>query len=106
MPKRITAKIDEYVKDGQTKGKYVDVGVIMSNQNGEYILLNPTIDLAGILMRQRILAQQTQKKAGNAVMCSIFDNDQQQGAQSNQRPAQGGNQNTGSGSFADDDIPF
>ncbi|MFT6835113.1 MAG: hypothetical protein ACJA0H_001147, partial [Francisellaceae bacterium] len=42
MAKRISAKIEEYQKDGQTKGKYVDIGVIMQNANGEYMMLNPS----------------------------------------------------------------
>jgi hypothetical protein len=77
MSKRITAKVDEYQKDGQTKGKYVDIGVILSNSNGEYILLDPTVDLAGVLMKQRLMNPQ---KAGNSVMCSIFDNSNQSSA--------------------------
>ncbi len=112
MSKRITAKIGEYLKDGKTHGKYVDIGVLLSNANGEYILLNPTIDLAGVLMRQRILGQKTNKQVGDSVMCSIFDNEQQQGSQGNQQTAQGasaqnaptGGQNAG-GNF-NDDIPF
>ena len=102
--KRIAAKTDEYEKDGQTKGKYVDLGVILSNDNGEYILLNPSVNLAGILMQQRILAQKTKKKAGGSVICSIFDNDQD-----DRRPTQSGGQDSGASQQSqnfDDDIPF
>ncbi len=95
--KRITAKIDTYEKDGETKGKYVDIGVILSNDNGEYILLNPTIDLSGVLMRQRVLAAAEQKKGGNSVMCSVWDNDNQK----QQQPAQ-----QQGGGHIDDEIPF
>jgi hypothetical protein len=77
MPKRITAKIDTYEKDGEVRGKYVDIGVVLSGQYGEYILLNPTVDLAGVMLRQRLLDP---KKAGSSVMCNIFDNDAQQNA--------------------------
>ena len=100
MAKRITAKIDEYQDaQGQTKGKYVDVGVVLSNANGEYIILNPTIDLAGVMIRQRMMNPQ---KAGKGVMCSIFSDEPQQQAASQpvQQPTQ---QDAG---FADDDIPF
>lgn len=93
--KRITAKIDEYEKDGQTKGRYVDIGVINSNGNGEYILLDPTVNLAGVLMKQRVLAQKQGKKGSNAVMCSIFENDNQ--------PKQ---QQGGAASDFESDIPF
>ncbi len=103
MPKRITAKIEEYEKDGETKGKYVEVGVILSNENGEFMMLNPTVDLSGVLMKQRILAQKTGKKVGNNVMCGIWDNDnqgQQQSSQSNQ------NNSSNSSDNFDDSLPF
>lgn len=95
--KRITAKIDEYQKDNQTKGKYVEIGVVLSNENGEYILLNPTVDLSGVLMRQRLLAQKNGKKSMDSVACSIFDNSQQ-----NRAPGQQSTDNNG----FDSDIPF
>ena len=42
MTKRIMAKVGEYEKDGKTKGNYVEIGVILSNENGEYALIDPT----------------------------------------------------------------
>lgn len=79
MTKRIMAKVGEYEKDGKTKGNYVEIGVILSNENGEYALIDPTVNLAGVLMKQRVLAQKQQKKVtGDSVMCSIFDNSQPQ----------------------------
>ena len=99
MAKRITAKVGQYEKDGQTKGQYVEIGALMSNQNGEFILLSPTVDLAGVLMQQRILAQVNGKKAGDRVMCSIFDSDNRQQQPNQQKPA------NNQGNF-DSDIPF
>ena len=93
MTRRITAKVDTYQKDGETKGRYIDVGVILSGEHGEYILLNPNVDLAGVLIQQRILNPQ---KASKAVLCNIFDNDRQQSSGSS-APASGD---------MDDDIPF
>jgi len=76
MTKRIMAKVGEYEKDGQKKGKYVEIGVILSNENGEYALVDPTVNLAGVLMKQRVMAQKNGvRSAGDSVMCSIFDND-------------------------------
>ena len=43
--KKITAKIGEYQKNGETKGRYVDLGVIRQGNNGEYMLLNPSVSL-------------------------------------------------------------
>lgn len=77
MAKRITAKIDEYQKDGQMKGKYVELGVIMSNQNGEYILLNPTVDLGGVLAMQNVMSQNAGKPQSTRIMCGVYDNDNQ-----------------------------
>ena len=93
--KRITAKIDEYQKDGETKGKYIDVGVILENQHGEYIILNPTVDLSGVLIKQRLLNPQ---KAGGGVMCNIFTDQPKQ--DSSNPPSQAASDNF------DSDVPF
>ncbi|MEQ3625961.1 MAG: hypothetical protein ABNH26_08640 [Celeribacter sp.] len=111
MVKRLTAKVGEYEKDGQTKGRYVDLGVILSNQNGEFMLLDPSVNLAGVLMQQRILGQAKGQKASDRVMVSIFDNDRQQGGQSNGGYQGGGQQGGGSQGYGDhrdmdDEIPF
>jgi len=79
MAKRLVAKIDEYEKDGQKKGKYIEIGVILSNDKGEYALINPEINLAGVLMKQRV--NLGGKGKGDMVMCSIFDNDNAQSQQ-------------------------
>ena len=93
MTKRIAARIGSYEKDGQTKGEYVDIGVILNNSDGEYVLLNPTVDLAGVLMKQRMLAQENGKKARGSVLASVFDSDLQQ--------------NNGQQSSSNDDqVPF
>lgn len=78
MAKRICAKVETYQKDGQTKGKYVDIGVIMSNQNGDFILLDPTVNLAGVLAKQNVLALEENKPQNKNIMASIFDDDNQQ----------------------------
>lgn len=105
MVKRLMAKVGQYEKDGQTKGRYVEVGVIMSNNNGEYALLDPSVNLAGVLMQQRMLAQQNGGRSGDRVMVSIFDNsgDQRGGGQAS------GGQDRGQASAPrdlDDEIPF
>jgi len=88
--KRLVAKVGEYQKDGQTKGEYVRIGVILSNDNGEYALIDPTVNLAGVMMKQRIMNPQ---KGGDSVICSIFDD-------SNRQP---NNQND---AVTDEDVPF
>lgn len=78
MAKRLTAKVEEYQKDGQTKGKYVEIGVLMDGQNGEYLLLDPSISLAGVLAKQNALAATKGQPPRSSVMVSVFDNSQQQ----------------------------
>ena len=96
MSKSIKAKVGTYQKDGATKNRYQDIGAILSNQNGEYILLNPSVSLAGILAQQNAMSGESR---GN-VMCSIFDNDDRQ-----QSPAQQPQAAPKADAFADDN-PF
>ena len=92
MTKKLVAKTGTYTKDGQEKGRYVTIGVILSNQNGEYALLDPTVNLAGVLAKQNAMSGEMRDN----VMVSIFDNDRQQA----QQPQQS------SGQQQSDDIPF
>lgn len=95
MAKRLVAKTGEYQKDGQTKGEYTKLGVVLSNNNGEYMLLDPSVSLAGVLAKQNALAMQKNEQIRDNVMVSIFDDDnqnQQQGycQQSQQQAPQQG----------------
>jgi len=90
MAKRIVAKTGEYQKDGQTKGEYTKLGVMLNNDNGEYMLLDPSVSLAGLLIKQNALAAKTNGQQRDMLMVSIFDDDnqnQQQGQQNNQQQA-------------------
>ena len=69
----------QYQKDGQTKTRWVNVGVIGVSQNGkEYMLIDPTINFAGF----------PKEEGKDMVMVGIFDDSNQQQNQNN-----GGNQN-------------
>ena len=88
MAKRIVAKTGEYQKDGQTKGEYTKIGVMLNYDNGEYMLLDPSVSLAGVLIKQNALAAKTNGQQRDMLMVSIFDDDnqnQQQGQQNNQQ---------------------
>lgn len=84
--KKLSAKTGEYQKDGQTKGRYVNIGVIQqSNDGGEYVLLDPTVSLAGILATQNALAAQQGKEPRDRVMVGVFEEQQQGGYQQQQQ---------------------
>ena len=88
MAKKLSAKIGEYSKDGVTKGRYVNIGVVMqSNDGGEYMLLDPTVSLAGVMQQQNTLAHQKCEQIRDRIMVSIFE-EQQNAQQYNQAPQQ------------------
>lgn len=74
--KKLMVKNGSYMKDGQEKAKWVQVGVIMDGQNGEFAILEPHVNLAAF-----------PREEGRGVMCSIFD-DSQQPQQNNQNQPQ------------------
>ena len=106
MSKDIVAKTGEYTdREGNQKAEWTKLGVILSNQNGEYMLLDPAVNLAGVLTKQNMMAAEKRKngdekaRTGKAVMCSIFDKSNQgggtQAAQQASQPEE-----------LDDDVPF
>lgn len=96
MAKRIVAKTGEYPKDGQAKGEYTKLGVMLNNNNGDYMLLDPSVNLAGVLIKQNALAAKKGGEQRDMVMISIFEDDNQnQGA--NQNNNQGQNQQSQGG---------
>ena len=101
MVKRLTAKIGEYEKDGQTKGRYADLGVILSNDKGEYMLMDPTVNLAGVLTLQNMMNHKAWRKTSDRGMVGIYSDDQ--GGRSG---GSGGGSTGGGGGAVDDDIPF
>jgi hypothetical protein len=85
--KKLSAKTGEYQKDGATKGRYTNIGVIQqSNDGGEYVLLDPTVSLAGILAAQNALAVSQGKEIRDRVMVGVFED--QQGGYQQQQPQQ------------------
>jgi len=99
MPRKLVAKVGEYEKDGQTKGRYVTIGVILQNDNGEYAVLDPSVNLAGALTMQNMTNHKAGRRTGDKLMVSIFDNDNQQSGGGQSRGQQGGPD-------MDDEIPF
>lgn len=44
----LVVKVGEYEKDGVKKAKWLNVGAVMKNDNGQYILLDRTFNPAGL----------------------------------------------------------
>lgn len=80
MAKRLVAKTGEYTnkQTNETKGEYTKIGVILSGDNGEYMLLDPTVNLAGVLIKQNVYAMQQGKQQRESIMVSVFEDDNQQ----------------------------
>ena len=81
MTKRLVAVTGEYIskQDNQQKAEYTEIGVIITGKNGkEYALLDPAVNLAGVLMKQNALAAKRGEAPSDRVMLSVFDQDNQQ----------------------------
>ncbi len=88
MSKKLIAKVGTYQKNGETKNEYDELGVMLENDNGPYILLDPAINLAGVLIKQNIMAFAEGKQARSNVMISVFDSEQNQQQNNNQNMQQ------------------
>jgi hypothetical protein len=96
----LSVKTGEYTdSQGQTKGRYMNIGVMMETDKGPYILLNRTFNPAGV----------PGNNDRDNIIVSLFEPRQegQQQAPAQQRQASGG----GGGrppfqSDIDDDVPF
>jgi|SaaInl85LU_5_DNA_1037374.scaffolds.fasta_scaffold43490_2 hypothetical protein len=73
-------------KEGNEKNSYKNIGVILEGDNGPYMLLERSVNLAGFAVND---------KSPNTVLASMFSG----------TPSAQGNQNT-TASNMKDDIPF
>ena len=96
MVKKLVAKVGTYEKDGQTKSEWLTVGVMLENDNGPYILLDPSVSISGALTRQNIAQHKAGKKVSARLMVSVFSEDDGDRRSGGQPP---------SGDM-DDEIPF
>lgn len=96
--KDIAVKTGEYQKDGQTKGRYENIGSIFkSDDGGTFLLMKRTFNPAGV----------PNPDNRDTVLISVFDLREADGQQ-RQAPAQrqAPQQPPPGANFADDDIPF
>lgn len=85
MARRIVAKTGSYTnQQNETKGEYTKIGIMLSNDNGEYMLLDPCVSLVGVLVKQNALSAKTGGGQRDMVMVSIFDDDNNKQQNNNQ----------------------
>ena len=86
--KKLAVANGQYQKDGQTKTRWVNVGIINTTQEGkEYMLIDPTINFAAF----------PREEGKDMIMVGIFEEQEQQRQQApqqgyqqpEQRPQQG-----------------
>lgn len=95
----LSVKTGEYTdRDGQTKGRYLNIGVMMETDKGPYILLNRTFNPAGV----------PGNNDRDNIMVSLFeprDNQSQAPAQQRQASSGFGGRAPVQSDLADD-VPF
>jgi len=80
----LAVKVGEYEKDGQTKNRYVNIGMILEKDDGgRFMLLNRSFNPAGVPF----------KEGSETIMVSMFS-------------VKSGEQNEDKTPPTDDDIPF
>lgn len=104
MAKNLSCKVGEFTnQQGETKGSYVRLGALMQGQDGgEYLILDPTVSLAGCLTRQNMLNHKAGKPVRDSLMVSVFDNSNQQ----QKAPKQASNAPQQQQPTYDSDVPF
>lgn len=99
--KDLAVVIGTYEKGGETKKRYQNIGVLMEGENGQFILLDPLINLAAV-----------PREAGkDRVMVSMFDpkdkdSSQTEPSKSSEYARAKANGYAPEPKHLDDDIPF
>lgn len=79
MAKDLVASVSKYTNNnGEEKYQNVKVGVILEKDGREFALIDPTVNLAGVLAKQNMLNHQEGRQIRDSVMCSVFDNSNRQ----------------------------
>lgn len=75
MAKKIVAVVGEYVNaQNEQKAEFCEIGVVNVSQGGkEYALIDPTVNLAGVLLKQNALAAKRGEQPRDMVMCSVME---------------------------------
>lgn len=74
----LKVKTGEYQnQQGETKGEYITLGVVMRGDNGYFAILDPSVNLAGCLLKQNQMNATNGKAQRDGLMVSLFDPAQQ-----------------------------
>jgi len=100
----IAVKTGEYIKDGETKGRYENIGAVMKGDDGSFVILKRTFNPAGV----------PNPENRDTLIASLFsDKPKQQQAQVQQAPPPQqppAQQHTATPAAAfdnfDEDVPF
>ena len=91
----LSVKTGSYMKDGQEKGRYENVGAVMQNDNGFFMILKRSFNPAGIINPDN----------KESVIISMFEpSNNNQGGQQQRAPQQ--SQQQAPADDFNDDIPF
>lgn len=94
----LAVKTGEYVKNGETKSRYENIGAVMQNDNGKFIMLKRTFNPAGVNSdRDNILVSMFEPRQNNQ---------QQSQGQQDGYQSPGGYGAGGSAMDDGDQIPF
>lgn len=85
----LVVKVGSYEKNGETKGRYINVGSVMESDDNKFILLHRTFNPAGV----------PNPENKDSIILSMFKI-----RDKNEKPSS--NTQGGGSPFFDDDIPF
>ena len=89
----LAVKTGSYEKQGETKNKYLNIGVVLQKEDGgKFLLLDRTVNLAGV-------PNPDNKETVIVSMFKIEEN-------TNDKPVPAPQNDSDENSFSDDDIPF
>lgn len=93
----VAVKTGTYMKDGQEKSRFENVGAVWAGDNGHYLVMKRTFNPAGVPF----------KEGSDSIFLSLFEpRDEQQQGQAQQRGQQSRPQQQSRDSFQDSDVPF